>query len=162
MHRAAGVATMFPMTAADLISRERARTSFGEFRVSDAMHAGLLTCPMNAPLEAAAEMMAAYGIHCVVVFKNPDEADGDSLWGVVSDLDLVSIAATEDVSSRTVGSSAASPVVTVSSDDTLTRAAQLMREYGTSHLVVVDPEATTPLGVLSTLDLARVLAGRGV
>ncbi len=52
--------------------------------------------------------------------------------------------------------------MTVSSDDTLTRAAQLMREYGTSHLVVVDPESATPLGVLSTLDLARVLAGRGV
>jgi CBS domain-containing protein len=155
-------ATMAAMTVFPLTSPEKAGTGFGELLVSDAMHAGVLTCPLDAPLEAVAEMMSAYGIHCVVVFEDPDEADGGSLWGVVSDLDLIGIAASEDISQRTVGSSAASPVVMISFDDTLTRAAQLMREYGTSHLVVVDPESTTPLGVLSTLDLARVLAGRGV
>src|SRR6266508_2624880 len=148
---------MVRMTSSDLITPGRAGASFGDLRVAEAMHAGLLTCPMDAPLESVAEMMSAYGIHCVVVFKDPDEAEGDSLWGVVSDLDLISIAATEDISRRTVGSSAASPALMVSADDTLARAAQLMREYGTSHLVVVDPESATPLGVLSTLDLARVL-----
>jgi CBS domain-containing protein len=145
------------MTTTDLIEGSNA-VDFDELRVADAMHAGVLTCPKDAPLETVAEMMSAYGIHCVVVFEDPDE---EAPWGVVSDLDLVSIAATDDISGRTAGGSAASPVVLVSSEDTLRRAAQLMREYGTAHLVVVDPDSRTPLGVLSTLDLARVLAGRG-
>lgn len=48
--------------------------------------------------------------------------------------------------------------MTIEADAPLRRAAQLMREYGISHLVVVDPGAQTPLGVISTLDLARVIA----
>ena len=40
----------------------------------------------------------------------------------------------------------------------LRRGAQLMTEYGTAHLVVVDPTTSPPLGVLSTLDVARTLA----
>jgi CBS domain-containing protein len=34
-----------------------------------------------------------------------------------------------------------------------------MREYGSAHLVVVDPASDRPVGILSTLDLARALAG---
>ena len=34
-----------------------------------------------------------------------------------------------------------------------------MAEYNVSHLAVVDPLTNRPSGVLSTLDVARVLAG---
>ena len=47
----------------------------------------------------------------------------------------------------------------IGADAPLRRAAQLMREYGIAHLVVVDADARTPLGVISTLDIARVIAG---
>jgi len=47
----------------------------------------------------------------------------------------------------------------IASDETLRRAAQLMGEHEVTHLVVVEPTTTKPLGVLSTLDLAEVLAG---
>lgn len=136
------------------------KSTLAELRVSDAMHAGVLTCPMDAPLEMVAEMMASYGIHCVVVYKEPG-VPVDGFWGVVSDLDLIAIAADGDVATRTAGSAAATPALRVSCDDTLDHAAQLMREYAISHLVVVDPDSDTPLGVLSTLDIARSLAGRG-
>jgi CBS domain-containing protein len=33
-----------------------------------------------------------------------------------------------------------------------------MTEHGVTRLVVVDPRSTRPAGVISTLDLARVLA----
>jgi CBS domain-containing protein len=33
-----------------------------------------------------------------------------------------------------------------------------MAEHETSHLVVVDPSTDRPVGVLSTLDVARVVA----
>jgi CBS domain-containing protein len=35
-----------------------------------------------------------------------------------------------------------------------------MREYATAHLVVVDGSADRPIGILSTLDLARVIGSR--
>jgi len=40
----------------------------------------------------------------------------------------------------------------------LARAAQLMAEHGSSHLVVVAAGRRRPVGVISTLDVARCLA----
>jgi len=128
--------------------------------VAQAMHPGTITCPPETPLADVARMMAAYGIHCVVVFADVDEADFEGrLWGVVSDLDLVEAAAAADLEERTAGGTAASPLVTVPPDESLERAAQLMAEHETSHLVVVELTSDRPVGVISTLDVARVLAG---
>jgi len=128
-------------------------------RVADAMHHGILTCPPATPLRTVAKMMAGYGVHCIAVFVDIDESDEDGrLWGIVSDLDLVGAAA-EGVEERTAYGTAASPLVTVTPDETLARASRLMRDHGTAHLVVVDPASDQPLGVLSTLDVARALAG---
>lgn len=135
-------------------------TTLADKRVADAMHTGVVTCPLTTPLRQVARMMATHRIHCVVVY----EADGglpgtDTLWGVVSDLDLVDAAAAADVDERTAGEAVASPLVMIPPDETLERAAQLMREYGTAHLIVVDPETVQPVGVLSTLDIAALVAG---
>ncbi|RPI11627.1 MAG: CBS domain-containing protein [Actinobacteria bacterium] len=48
-------------------------------------------------------------------------------------------------------------VVTISREDTLARAAELMSEHGVTHLLVVSRKAH-PIGVVSTLDLARATA----
>ena len=45
----------------------------------------------------------------------------------------------------------------VAPDETLERAAQLMTEHSTAHLIVVDPQRQRPIGVLSTLDIAASL-----
>lgn len=123
--------------------------------VEHAMHAGVFTCAEDASLEAAAALMARYSIHCVIVLEGSDD---EKPWGIVSDLDLVSSAFDHDAAAWTAGTAAGTPAVTIEADAPLRRAAQLMREYGISHLVVVDPGAQTPLGVISTLDLARVIA----
>jgi CBS domain-containing protein len=76
-------------------------------------------------------------------------------WGVISDLDLV--AAID--SGANAGAIAASPVVTVTPDDTVRHAAQLMREHSTAHLIVVaDAGSPLPIGVISSLDIARAIA----
>jgi CBS domain-containing protein len=49
--------------------------------------------------------------------------------------------------------------VLVHRGETLERAAQLMTEHGSAHLVVDDPETGRPVGVLSTLDIAAALTG---
>jgi CBS domain-containing protein len=126
-----------------------------ELTVADAMHAGVFTCSEDASLETAAAIMAAHSIHSVVVLEGPDE---EKPWGVISDLDLVSAAFARDAREWKAGEAAGSPAVTIASDEPLRRAAQLMREYGIAHLVAVDPDSSMPLGVISTLDLARVIA----
>ena len=126
-----------------------------QLTVADAMHAGVFTCPEDASLEVAAAMMASHSIHCVVVLEGPDD---EKPWGVISDLDLVSAAFDHDAGQWKAGEAAGSPAVMIGADAPLRRAAQLMREYGIAHLVVVDPERGSPLGVVSTLDLARIIA----
>jgi CBS domain-containing protein len=130
-----------------------------QLRIGDAMHHGVITCPPETPLRAVARMMAQHRVHCIAVFAGAesDEFEG-RLWGIVSDLDLVG-AIDADVDERTAGSTAATPVVTADPAETLERAAQLMREYGTAHLVVVDPASDRPVGILSTLDVAKAVAG---
>jgi CBS domain-containing protein len=129
--------------------------------VAEAMHPGVLSCPREATLGAVARMMATYSVHCVVVFDEGAGPEADSLWGVVSDLDLAAGLAEGDVEERTAGQVAASPVVTISAEDPIRRAAQLMVEHSAAHLLVVDPDSR-PVGILSTLDLARVAAQGGL
>ncbi len=128
---------------------------FESATVLDAMRVGVVSCTADTSLREAARMMATYRIHCIVVF----ELEGGS-WGVASDLDLVA-AAGEDVDRRKVGEVARTKVVTIRAEESATRAAQLMTEEQVAHLVVVQPGDGHPVGILSTLDLAGVLAWGG-
>jgi CBS domain-containing protein len=103
-------------------------------------------------------MMATYHIHAVVVYPDEERPDVASVWGVVSDSDLAAAAAVDDIDGRTAGTSARTPAVTVTRGESLQRAAELMRIYDVGHLVVVSSSARRPIGVLSTLDLARAVA----
>ena len=123
------------------------------------MHRGVLTCDREASLADVARVMAEWSIHCVVVEN--DTGDGGPFWGVVSDLDLIAAATVRNLDHQTAGGTAASPIVMVTPTETLERAAQLMTEHATSHLVVVDVELLRPVGVISTLDIAAALAEGG-
>jgi len=126
---------------------------FGRAEVADAMRLGVVSCPAATPLREAARIMATNRIHCVVVF----DVAGEQPVRVVSDLDLTA-AAGEDLDKRTVGEVARAEPLKIGSGEPLARAAQLMVEHETPHLLVVQPESGHPVGVLSTLDLAGVLA----
>ncbi len=120
------------------------------------MHHGVLTCARDASLADVAALMVSRRVHCLVVTDQLDHAD--SLWGVVSDLDLVAAAGVRDLDEQTAEASAATVALTISPEETLQRAAQLMTEHGTAHLIVVD-WAHRPVGVISTLDVAAALGG---
>jgi CBS domain-containing protein len=133
-------------------------TFYAGATVADAMSPGVISCTADTPLRAVARLMATYRVHAVFVLDYGEEADETAeLWGLVSDLDLVA-AAWAGVDERTAGDSAVAPLVTVRSSDRLERAAQLMAENGVSHLAVLDAATGRPVGVLSTLDIARVIA----
>jgi len=126
--------------------------------VSDVMTTGVLSCPLETPLSTVADLMAKHRVHCIVGVGDVTE-DDTQLWGLISDLDLVAIAATEgNLHGRTAGDTAATEVVSVSPGESVRRAAQLMSEHGVAHLVVADPSSDKPEGVISTLDVATALA----
>jgi CBS domain-containing protein len=132
-------------------------TSLAHVRVGDAMHQGITSCSAETPLRGVARLLATKRIHCVAVADHPPANVAD--WAVVSDLDLVTAAATDDLDSRTAGEIAATEALVVSAAEPLQRAAQLMAEHQVAHLLVVDAAGGRPVGVLSTLDVAGLLAG---
>jgi CBS domain-containing protein len=121
--------------------------------VADVMREGIYTCQPSATLREVARTMADRRIHCVVVTGLADR----EAWGVVSDLDVVR-AAGADLNDVTAGEAASGEAVTVAASATLGEAAQLMAEHEAAHLLVVLPATGRPIGVISTLDLARALA----
>jgi CBS domain-containing protein len=132
--------------------------SFREATVGDEMTTGVISCPPETPLRNVARLMVTHRVHGIIVFDYGGEDDETpELWGLVSDLDVVA-AARGEIDARTAGDSAVAPLVSVTSDAPLERAAQLMAENGTSHLVVLDHSTLRPVGVVSTLDIARRIA----
>lgn len=123
-----------------------------ERRVADAMSRGLIRCAPDATLRAVAALMSDERVHCVVVIDDP--SDQQSLWGVVSDVDLIAAATVRSLDEQHALGTATKPAVTIGPYESLARAAQTMTKHGVSHLVVVDPVKDQPLGVISTLDLA--------
>lgn len=129
--------------------------------VASAMTSGVINCPPETPLRGVARLMAEHRVHAVYVFDYGFEDDeAVAPWGLVSDLDLVA-AARGEFDAQTARDAAVTPLVTVAANASLDRAAQLMSEYGVAHLAVLDPSSGRPVGVISTLDVARHLSVPG-
>ena len=131
--------------------------SFEHATVSDAMHPGILSCEPDATLTEVAKIMATHHVHCAAVVGISHQEPECFVWGIVSDLDLVR-AGINDGDGDTARTLAREPIVVVEPTMPLRDAAREMLDRGVSHLVVVDPVAGRPVGVLSTLDVAGVLA----
>lgn len=124
--------------------------------VADAMHPGILSCDPDLRLTEVARLMATHHVHCLAVVGVSHQEPVCGVWGIISDLDLLRAAIGDR--EGTARSLATQPVVSVDARTWLTDAARLMLENGTSHLVVVEPESQRPIGILSTLDIAGLLA----
>ncbi len=124
--------------------------------VADAMHPGLLTYDRDTPLTELARMMATRHVHCIAV-TDERESDGAFISGIVSDLDLVE-AGLRGGAEPTAGEIARPSPMTVESTMPLREAVTLMVAKGVAHVIVTEPLTGRPIGVLSTLDVAGVLA----
>jgi CBS domain-containing protein len=122
-------------------------------RVEDAMRHGIFRCPADTSLREAARTMSLHHVHTIVV---SDPADG-SPWGLLTDQAVVSALLTDD-GDCPLRDIAERDLNTISSGEPLLAAAERMREHATSHLLVRDAESGAPTGMLSTLDLAGILA----
>ncbi len=128
--------------------------SFEHALVADAMRSGIFSCPADARLREAARTMAMHHVHTVVV---SDPLDGSPL-GTLSDSTLVAALLDSDGDGQRLGELADRDLFMISANQPLVAAAELMRERGIAHLLVRDPESGRPTGMLSTLDVAGILA----
>lgn len=126
--------------------------AFEHARVTDAMRPGVISCPPDSSMRDVARVMTTNHVHAVVVRGGA----GGGNWAVVTDRDLLRVAA--GAADADAASCATDILVTVSPDERLGAACELMRAHGVSHLVVVDPQQNQPLGVVSTLDIAGIVA----
>jgi CBS domain-containing protein len=125
--------------------------------VADAMHPGILSCDPDATLTEVARMMASYHIHSLAVIGISHQGPGAGVWGIISDLDLVR-AGIRGGGDKCASELAQQQVISVTPTTSLRDAGELMLKHGVSHLVVIENESQRPVGILSTLDLAGVLA----
>lgn len=122
--------------------------------VSDAMRLGIISCPADASLREVARTMSLHHVHTIVV---SDPVDG-SPWGILSDRALVSALLDFEGEERLLRDVADRDLNMISSSEPLTSAAELMRERGIAHILVRDAQSGRPTGMLSTLDVAGILA----
>lgn len=131
--------------------------SLSQTRVADVMHPGVATCAPDATISTVARTMAEQRVHCVAVAGV--ERSGQHLtWGLIEDMDLV-VALHRGTLSEPAAAIAVTSPIAVEETESLARTAALMVEHATSHIVVVGPSGL-PAGIVSTLDVAGVVAAQ--
>jgi CBS domain-containing protein len=121
---------------------------------ADAMRRGVVTCDPDSRLAAVAATVASNAFHAAVILA-PDNPRAL----VVTDLDLIR-AALSGGGEQTAAQMASEPMATIAPSARLEEAVALMAARDLAHLLVADPAADWPAGVLSSFDIASMLAGR--
>jgi CBS domain-containing protein len=122
--------------------------------VGTAMHVGVVTCRPDETLRTVAALLAEHHIHAVVVTAHADDGGPCS---VVTDRDVVLGYARGNLDRLTARDAASEPTITVRADLDLRYASEMMAQNGTTHIVVTAPGDGTPIGILSSLDIARTV-----
>lgn len=122
--------------------------------VGNVMHAGVVTCPPEATLREVAGILAANRIHAVVVATSDDRPPA----AVITDRDVVYGHAVGKLDELTARDAATEPTITVRVDADVRHAAELMSRHGTTHILVTDTSYGTPIGILSSLDVAAAVS----
>ena len=128
-----------------------------QLRVRDLMSLEPVTVRDNVPLTVADRLMREHGVSGLPV------VDGDgALIGVLSRTDVMATASGPEGATwqgTSVAASMTAPGLTIGADVPLADAAARMEEYRIHRLVVIEPEGGHPIGILSTTDLVRSIAG---
>ena len=128
--------------------------------VGEAMTKGPVTVRASAMLQEAAELMDTHRVHGLPVI----DATG-ALVGVLSQTDLLRARVVEHLWTSLRGLAVrhvmTAPAITIAMDASLDDAAELMEERRVHRLVVVGRDGRMPVGVLSVMDLVRVMADGG-
>jgi len=126
-------------------------------KVRDLMSKRPIKIPSSSPVIEAAKRMRSENVGTVIV-----EEDGHAC-GIVTDRDIAvrAVADGRNLDSTPVSEICSKVLITVSPDDELDRAIQLMRERAIRRVLVVDSRNDT-VGILSLGDLAIEKDSRSV
>jgi CBS domain-containing protein len=122
--------------------------------VGQAMHRGVVTCAPDARPAAIAATMASNAIHAVVVLS----PEGGTALELTA-LDVVR-AAVRGAAGSTAAELAREPMPSIGPAASLAHAVAMMGQRDMAHVLVTEPGASWPAGVLSSFDVVSVLAGR--
>ena len=116
--------------------------------VREAMTAEPICLASNTTVLEAAKRMCDYDIGDVLVTEN------GKICGVLTDRDIVvrALAEGRDCAQTTIGEIASNHLITITPDDPVSRAVELMRQHSIRRLPVC--QDGQPLGILSIGDLA--------
>jgi CBS domain-containing protein len=120
--------------------------------VGSVMHSGVVTCSPAATLRTVARIMAAHGIHAVVVVSVEEVPVPPC--AVVTDRDVIFAHATGRLDRLTAREAATDPTITVRRSLDLRSASELMMRHGVAHIVVTDTGDHRAIGIVSSLDIA--------
>lgn len=126
--------------------------------IGQVMTPGVIACRPETPVHELAGRMADMHVHCVAVSGVDGRPDRDEhlMWGLVTHMDVIHAAHRGEFATP-AGELAAKTSIALREDATLERAASLMAEHGVEHVVAVGTSGL-PSGVVSTLDVIRILA----
>ena len=100
--------------------------------------------------------MATHHIHCIAVMKASPTSRVNRRRGGSSPTSTWFGPAIDSIDQT--AATIAGPVISVEPATPLLEAARLMLSHRTPHLLVIEPRKQRPVGILSTLDIAGVLA----
>jgi len=125
-----------------------------DLKVKEVMSRDLVKIEPDRTVHDAAKLMTAKGVGCLIV------AAGGKAVGIITERDLVSrvLAESFDPTKVLVGDVMTTPLFTVSSEQTLDEAAELMVKYKVRRLPVVDSGILK--GIVTASDLAKALANK--
>ncbi len=130
-------------------------TAMHSTTVREVMHPGIMACTAMASVAEVAHIMASCRVHSVIVVAaGPDHPP--AIIGVLSDVDLLRWT-TGGSTHLPAGAVVSAPAAAISPRASVQEAAQLMAQQSVDHLVVLDAH-DLPLGIISALDVASVLA----
>ena len=120
-----------------------------QMTVRQVMSQSLLTCRADTPLRDLARMMAHAGVHAVPIDADPDTGPPQ----IVTAAALAQVACSAKDHSGLEAGDAAVDAVTATPDDPLPTGAARMLQQGTAHLLVVDADSGTSVGLVSAADI---------
>jgi CBS domain-containing protein len=124
--------------------------------VGGVMHSGVVTCRPDASLRTVARLLGEHRIHAVVV-TGPEETAPSA---VVTDRDVVFAYSRGQLDLLTARDAASEPTITVRPDHDLRDASETMARHGVTHIVVTARGDATPIGILSSLDIAKAVGAK--
>lgn len=122
-------------------------------KVADIMEKRVLVADLNSSAKDCAKAMSRRGVSSAVIVQS-----GNAI-GIVTERDLVSKVMADglDSSKVLVRDIMSTPLITVSPEATMTKAAEIMSEYRIRRLVVIDSSGNL-VGIVTAGDIARTMA----